>query len=253
MAAPYGPAVRDVLLEALFASGSDLLLLPVQDVFGWRDRINEPATVNDQQLDVPAAVAVDRLDEVPEARERQARLRAWSAEARPRYNFDAMATLRPFRALRPTPTDAAAIAAVPYDVVNTDEARALADGNPAQLSARVARGDRAAARHRSLRRRGLRSRRREFRRAAERRRSSSKTSRACISTGCAMGDHEQTGRGRLLFARRVRSRRHQEARADAARQGRRSHAAHDRARRADRAGVPDVSRARPTSTRSRSA
>ena len=41
-----------------------------------------------------------------------------------------MATLRPFRALRPRPADAARIAAVPYDVVNTDEARALADGNP---------------------------------------------------------------------------------------------------------------------------
>ena len=41
-----------------------------------------------------------------------------------------MATLRPFRALRPNAADAAAIAAVPYDVVSTDEARALADGNP---------------------------------------------------------------------------------------------------------------------------
>lgn len=41
-----------------------------------------------------------------------------------------MATLRPFRALRPTPADATSIAAVPYDVVNTDEARALAEGNP---------------------------------------------------------------------------------------------------------------------------
>ena len=41
-----------------------------------------------------------------------------------------MVTLRPFRALRPNPEDAAAIAAVPYDVVNTDEARALAEGNP---------------------------------------------------------------------------------------------------------------------------
>src|SRR5436190_7463143 len=41
-----------------------------------------------------------------------------------------MATLQPFRALRPKPPDAAAIAAVPYDVVSTDEARALADGNP---------------------------------------------------------------------------------------------------------------------------
>src|SRR3954469_9525959 len=41
-----------------------------------------------------------------------------------------MATLYPFRALRPRPADAAHVAAVPYDVINTDEARALADGNP---------------------------------------------------------------------------------------------------------------------------
>jgi uncharacterized protein (DUF1015 family) len=41
-----------------------------------------------------------------------------------------MATLHPFRALRPTPADASRIAAVPYDVVSTDEARALAAGNP---------------------------------------------------------------------------------------------------------------------------
>ena len=37
--------------------------------------------------------------------------------------------LRPFRALRPRPADAARIAAVPYDVVDTEEARALASGN----------------------------------------------------------------------------------------------------------------------------
>jgi uncharacterized protein (DUF1015 family) len=41
-----------------------------------------------------------------------------------------MATLRPFRALRPTPATASSIAAVPYDVVSTDEARAQADGQP---------------------------------------------------------------------------------------------------------------------------
>src|SRR5262245_53739984 len=41
-----------------------------------------------------------------------------------------MATLFPFRALRPRPEFAAKIAAVPYDVVSADEARALADGNP---------------------------------------------------------------------------------------------------------------------------
>jgi len=37
-----------------------------------------------------------------------------------------MAVVRPFRALRPEPHSAAAVAAVPYDVVSTEEARALA-------------------------------------------------------------------------------------------------------------------------------
>jgi uncharacterized protein (DUF1015 family) len=41
-----------------------------------------------------------------------------------------MALLAPFRALRPVPAVAARVAAVPYDVVSSDEARALADGNP---------------------------------------------------------------------------------------------------------------------------
>ena len=41
-----------------------------------------------------------------------------------------MAAIHPFRALRPTPDKAAAVSSVPYDVVTTDEARQLADGNP---------------------------------------------------------------------------------------------------------------------------
>ncbi|HTO87126.1 MAG TPA: DUF1015 family protein [Thermoanaerobaculia bacterium] len=41
-----------------------------------------------------------------------------------------MATVRPFRALRPRPEAAAAVSAVPYDVVSTAEARALAAANP---------------------------------------------------------------------------------------------------------------------------
>ena len=41
-----------------------------------------------------------------------------------------MAVIRPFRALRPPAERAQAVASVPYDVVNTDEARALAEGNP---------------------------------------------------------------------------------------------------------------------------
>jgi len=41
-----------------------------------------------------------------------------------------MATLHPFRALRPRPDQASAVAAVPYDVVNAAEAQSLAEGNP---------------------------------------------------------------------------------------------------------------------------
>lgn len=41
-----------------------------------------------------------------------------------------MARIHPFRALRPAPAAAARVAAVPYDVVNTEEARRLAGGNP---------------------------------------------------------------------------------------------------------------------------
>jgi len=40
-----------------------------------------------------------------------------------------MSAIYPFAALRPTPKAAAAVAAVPYDVVNVEEARALAAGN----------------------------------------------------------------------------------------------------------------------------
>src|SRR3954463_1578862 len=41
-----------------------------------------------------------------------------------------MAIIRPFNALRPPADRAPEVAAVPYDVVNTEEARALASGNP---------------------------------------------------------------------------------------------------------------------------
>jgi uncharacterized protein (DUF1015 family) len=41
-----------------------------------------------------------------------------------------VAVIRPFNALRPQAERAPQVAAVPYDVVNTEEARALASGNP---------------------------------------------------------------------------------------------------------------------------
>jgi len=63
------PAVRVALLEALCASRSDLLILPIQDVFGWRARINQPATVGDQNWTWKLPWPSDRLLNQSEAME----------------------------------------------------------------------------------------------------------------------------------------------------------------------------------------
>ncbi len=78
--APFIPTVRDALLEALFSSASNLLLLPIQDVFGTTERINEPATVNDRNWTYRLPWPCDRLDEIPESRERREALHRWAAK-----------------------------------------------------------------------------------------------------------------------------------------------------------------------------
>jgi 4-alpha-glucanotransferase len=75
--APY-PEVRDVLVESLYASGSNLVMMPIQDVFGWRDRINDPSVVAESNWVYRLPWPVDSLDDVAEARERQAALRAFA-------------------------------------------------------------------------------------------------------------------------------------------------------------------------------
>lgn len=77
LSAPFVPVVRDIFLESLFASASITLLLPLQDVFGWRDRINEPATVGESNWTYRLPWPTDHLDAQAEAAERQAALRAW--------------------------------------------------------------------------------------------------------------------------------------------------------------------------------
>jgi 4-alpha-glucanotransferase len=78
----YTADVRDVLLQALFAAGSDLLVLPVPDVFGWRDRINVPGTVNAENWTYRLPWYCDELDAQPEAVACRDRLRAWSGTYR---------------------------------------------------------------------------------------------------------------------------------------------------------------------------
>jgi 4-alpha-glucanotransferase len=73
-----GGVGRDALLEVLIASASQLVLFPIQDVFGWRDRINEPGTVNARNWTFRLPWPSNRLDDDAIARERQSALRAWS-------------------------------------------------------------------------------------------------------------------------------------------------------------------------------
>jgi 4-alpha-glucanotransferase len=73
------PSVRDAFIEALIASGSSLVILPVQDVFGWADRINTPATVNGVNWTWRLPWPNERLTFEPDALAAVKRLRDWCA------------------------------------------------------------------------------------------------------------------------------------------------------------------------------
>jgi 4-alpha-glucanotransferase len=75
-AAPWTDRLRDVMLDLAYRAGSDRLFLPIQDLFGWRDRINTPATVGPDNWTWCLPWLVDRLDAIDEARERVGFLRA---------------------------------------------------------------------------------------------------------------------------------------------------------------------------------
>ena len=62
-AAPWSDRLRDAWLTAAYASGSDELFMPIQDVFGWTDRINIPATIGEHNWTWRLPYRVDRLAE----------------------------------------------------------------------------------------------------------------------------------------------------------------------------------------------
>jgi 4-alpha-glucanotransferase len=70
---PWSAGVRDALLGAMYGSGSRELFLPVQDVFGWPDRINVPAIVSDDNWTWRLPWPIERWRAVPEAAERAGR------------------------------------------------------------------------------------------------------------------------------------------------------------------------------------
>jgi len=74
-------AQRDAILRSLLSASSSLTLIPIQDVFGWPDRINTPAVVDDinwtWRLPWPVDTWIDRENTVARADA----LREWTRAA----------------------------------------------------------------------------------------------------------------------------------------------------------------------------
>jgi 4-alpha-glucanotransferase len=77
---PFDDKLRDALLATIYRSGANLVVLPIQDIFGWRDRINVPGTVGTEnwtwRLPFPVADLLTR----PDAAERAAFLHGLARE-----------------------------------------------------------------------------------------------------------------------------------------------------------------------------
>jgi 4-alpha-glucanotransferase len=76
--ADYGAEIGDALLKALFASGSDFVILPIHDVFGWHGQINRPGVSSEENWTYRLPWPSDRLAIEPEAAERARLLRRLS-------------------------------------------------------------------------------------------------------------------------------------------------------------------------------
>jgi len=70
--APFDDRIRDAILQALFASGSEIAIIPIHDVFGWRERINTPALISDENWTWRLPWPVEDLQTNPIAVERAA-------------------------------------------------------------------------------------------------------------------------------------------------------------------------------------
>jgi 4-alpha-glucanotransferase len=65
----FNEVTRDAILRALYDSPSETVLVPIQDVFGWRDRINLPATIGDWNWTWTLPWPIDLITAQPDAAE----------------------------------------------------------------------------------------------------------------------------------------------------------------------------------------
>ncbi|MCC7180743.1 MAG: 4-alpha-glucanotransferase [Acidobacteria bacterium] len=81
LAVELGPEAVEEAVRALLDSGSYLSLIPLQDVFGWTDRINTPSVVNETNWTWRVPRPVDTWSTWPEGVARRERLRTMTRAA----------------------------------------------------------------------------------------------------------------------------------------------------------------------------
>lgn len=74
-APPWTPELHVALLRRLYQAGSVLTILPIQDLFGWRERINTPATTDSHNWSYRLPAETTQLDTLPDMRDRMALIR----------------------------------------------------------------------------------------------------------------------------------------------------------------------------------
>ena len=72
--------IRDVMLAALYASPSRMVMIPIQDLFGWRERINLPGTVGPANWSWRLPFAIEDLHKDPALAVRLAKLRTMAMQ-----------------------------------------------------------------------------------------------------------------------------------------------------------------------------
>lgn len=71
---PLCAAALDAVLEALYAAPSIISVVPIQDLFGWRARINRPGSVSDSNWSYRLPLALERMERSRAIRAREHRL-----------------------------------------------------------------------------------------------------------------------------------------------------------------------------------
>ena len=56
-----GEAARDAILAALYAAPSRLVIIPIQDLFGWSAQINRPGTISDWNWTYRIPLTLERM------------------------------------------------------------------------------------------------------------------------------------------------------------------------------------------------